>query len=234
MVLCHRSNFIYHLRNPHPFTMPRIEAEHRGPLIKIAAWFLLVTMILFTASKVVTKWRMVRRLQNDDFLPVLAMLTATGQCIAASEQAQHGLGQVQTSLSPNNLDIFQKASYVDEFFYITTIYMSKLAALQFLIVLARPNEPNLRRAIVRGTLGLIILWLVIAVMCIAFQCKVPTPWDYASRQCLNQLAFRSANATIDVLSTLTIGFMPIYLLHNLQLPTGNKRLAMLSFTPNLT
>lgn len=54
--------------------MPRIDAEHRGPLINIAAWFLLVTMILFTASKVVTKWRMVRRLQNDDFLLVLAMV----------------------------------------------------------------------------------------------------------------------------------------------------------------
>ena len=54
--------------------MPRPDAEHRGPLINIAAWILLVTMILFTASKVVTKWRMVRRLQNDDFLLVLAMV----------------------------------------------------------------------------------------------------------------------------------------------------------------
>ena len=54
--------------------MPRIDAEHRGPLINIAAWFLLVTMILFTASKVVTKWRMVRRLQNDDYLILLAMV----------------------------------------------------------------------------------------------------------------------------------------------------------------
>lgn len=54
--------------------MPRLDAEHRGPLINIAAWFLLVTMILFTASKVVTKWRMVCRLQNDDFLLVLAMV----------------------------------------------------------------------------------------------------------------------------------------------------------------
>ena len=55
--------------------MPRIDAEHRGPLINIAAWFLLVTMILFTASKVVTKWRMVRRLQNDDYLLVTALVS---------------------------------------------------------------------------------------------------------------------------------------------------------------
>ena len=54
--------------------MPRLDAEHRGPLINIAAWFLLVTMILFMASKLVTKWRMVRRLQNDDYLLVTAMV----------------------------------------------------------------------------------------------------------------------------------------------------------------
>ena len=55
--------------------MPRIDSDHRGPLVNIAAWFLLVTMILFTASKVVTKWRMVRRLQNDDFLLVIALVS---------------------------------------------------------------------------------------------------------------------------------------------------------------
>ena len=55
--------------------MPRVDAEHRGPLVNIAAWFLLVTMILFVASKVVTKWRMVRRLQNDDYLFVTAMVS---------------------------------------------------------------------------------------------------------------------------------------------------------------
>ena len=57
--------------------MPRVDAEHRGPLVNIAAWFLLVTMILFVASKVVTKWRMVRRLQNDDYLFVTAMVSLT-------------------------------------------------------------------------------------------------------------------------------------------------------------
>ena len=57
--------------------MPRLDGEHRGPLVNIAAWFLLVTMILFVASKVVTKWRMVRRLQNDDYLFVTAMVSIT-------------------------------------------------------------------------------------------------------------------------------------------------------------
>ena len=150
-----------------------------------------------------------------------------------------------------------KASYTDGFFYIITVYLSKLAALQFLIILARPGEPTLRRAAVKGTVGLVTVWLVAAVVCIAFQCKVPTPWNEISGQCFNQvrnsplsppprspfqetaaeqkqLAFWSVNAVVDIASTLMIGLMPIYLLYNLQLPRENKRLAMLSFTPNLT
>ena len=90
-----------------------------------------------------------------------------------------------------------KATYIDQLFYIVTIYLAKLAALQFLIILARPNEPNLRRAAVKGTLAFVILWLVIAVVCIAFQCKVPTPWNEASGQCFDQVrtAFTPETAT---------------------------------------
>ena len=84
-----------------------------------------------------------------------------------------------------------KALYTDDFFYIITIYISKLAACQFLIILARPGEPTLRRTAVKGTLGLVTVWLVIAVVCIAFQCEVPTPWNEVSGQCFNQVRTRS-------------------------------------------
>lgn len=55
--------------------MPRIDADHRGPLVNLAAWISLVAMIVFLSAKVATKWKMVRKLQNDDIL-VLAMVTS--------------------------------------------------------------------------------------------------------------------------------------------------------------
>lgn len=39
---------------------------------------------------------------------------------------------------------------------------------------------------------------------------------------------------IDITSQLLIGFLPVYLLLSLQLRAADKRLAMLSFTPNIT
>ena len=54
--------------------MPHVDAEHRGPLLEVAALITLVAMILFIACKVATKWRMVRKLQKDDIFMILAMV----------------------------------------------------------------------------------------------------------------------------------------------------------------
>ena len=48
------------------------------------------------------------------------------------------------------------------------------------------------------------------------------------------MAFWIANGVIDVATQLLIGVAPVYLLFDVHLPVANKRLAFLSFTPNLT
>ena len=53
--------------------MTQVDSNHRGPLINIVTWITLATMIIFSFSKVATKWTLVRRLQGDD----LFMITAT-------------------------------------------------------------------------------------------------------------------------------------------------------------
>ena len=57
-----------------PPGMPHVDAEHRGPLVEVAALITLATMILFIASKVTTKWRMAGKLQKDDMFMILALV----------------------------------------------------------------------------------------------------------------------------------------------------------------
>ncbi|KAL2058162.1 hypothetical protein ABVK25_001780 [Lepraria finkii] len=111
-----------------------------------------------------------------------------------------------------------------------------MAALQFLIALARPNpnEPDWRRKTVIGTLCFVGVWLVVALFCVVFQCEVPHTWNEASGRCFDQLAFWIANGSVDVVTQLLVGLTPIYLLMNLQLSAANKRLAMAAFAPNIT
>ncbi|KAM0800486.1 hypothetical protein BDR22DRAFT_852051 [Usnea florida] len=217
--------------------MPRIDVEHRGPLVNLASWISLVAMIVFLSAKVATKWKMVRKLQNDDTLLILAMLTAVGHCVAVAMQIRSGLGQPEKALESHQFILYEKSAYVSQFFYVFTIYTAKTAALQFLKQLARSNEserPNLKRIAVQGSTVFIFAWLVIALLCISFQCTVPDPWDQASGRCFNQFAFWTTNGIIDIIMQLLIALAPIYLLFNLQLSRAKKRLAMLSFTPNIT
>ena len=124
---------------------------------------------------------------------------------------------------------------MSQIFYVLTIYIAKMAALQFLLILALPNglnKPDLRRVTVKSTIIFILTWLAIAVLCVIFQCAVPQPWDHASGRCFNgvrtsaleilhndsdgeQLAFWIANGVIDVTTQLLIGLAPMYLLSKL-------------------
>lgn len=64
-----------------------------------------------------------------------------------------------------------------------------MAALQFLIALARPNpnEPDWRRKTVIGTLYFVDVWLVVALLCVVFHCEVPHTWNEASGRCFDQV-----------------------------------------------
>lgn len=54
--------------------MPQLDATHRGPIVDITSWVTLVTMILITSIKVVTKWKKLRKLQLDDAFMIFAMV----------------------------------------------------------------------------------------------------------------------------------------------------------------
>ncbi|CAD6573233.1 MAG: hypothetical protein ASARMPREDX12_005913 [Alectoria sarmentosa] len=194
--------------------MLQIGAEHRALLVNLAAWITLSAMIVFTSSKVATKWTMNRKFQSDDMLMIIAMFTAVGHCVAVAVQVQSGLGQPRNALDSNRFLLYEKSEYVSQFFYVFTIYIAKTAALQFLMLLARPNwsdSTNLRRITVKG----------ITVFIVTF-------WT------LFRSVFWIINGVIDVTTQLLIGLAPLYLLFNVHLPMAKKRLVLLSFTPNIT
>ena len=56
--------------------MTQVDSIHRGPLINIATWITLVAMIIFSFSKVVTKWALIRRLQGDDIFMIIATVSS--------------------------------------------------------------------------------------------------------------------------------------------------------------
>lgn len=68
--------------------MPQTDAEHYRSPVNLAAWITLVAMIMCVSGKVATKWRMTRKLENDDILMILAMVS-TKPLGQMSSYAQH-------------------------------------------------------------------------------------------------------------------------------------------------
>ena len=63
--------------------MTEIDSNHRGPIVNLATWITLVSVIIFATSKIVTKWILARRLHGDDAFVLIATV-----CPDTHEQIQ--------------------------------------------------------------------------------------------------------------------------------------------------
>lgn len=90
-------------------------------------------MVVFVFAKIATKWAMVRMLQGDDAIMIVAMVRSMGQnrqtprcpvlnilmlsqffavghCIAESLQVQFGLGRLEKSVGSHDFISYEKVS----------------------------------------------------------------------------------------------------------------------------
>ena len=81
-------------------------------------------------------------------------------------------------------NLLRQAEYTSEFFYIISICLARTAVLQFLATVARSNTLI---ALTKGVVGFNLIWAITAVIAIAFQCRLPRPWEVSSGRCFNQV-----------------------------------------------
>ncbi|KAF4630594.1 hypothetical protein G7Y89_g7542 [Cudoniella acicularis] len=210
---------------------PLIDDSHKGPLINLASWLTLVPMVFFVMTKVWTKWNMTKAFQLDDGYMAFGTLIAIAGTVNTDVAVNAGLGQHQSQLTSSQFHTFQITAYLSQICYVITLSFAKMACAQFLITLTRTKN---RQNIVTGILGLIGAWLVVSLFCVALQCEYPNTWDTANGKCFNASKFWIANAVVDLTTQTLLAFVPVYLLWNLKMDKKRKRVAMLSFSPNIT
>lgn len=112
-------------------------------------------------------------------------MTAIGQTIAVSMQVAHGLGRHTSTLSSSQIADYDQAEYASQILYISATSLAKLAVLQFLTTLARKN---LGRLATKAVMAAALVWSLVAILSIAFQCSLPHPWAITSVQCFDQVS----------------------------------------------
>ncbi|TGO49190.1 hypothetical protein BOTNAR_0440g00030 [Botryotinia narcissicola] len=91
--------------------MAVVTADNHGPLLNVAMWIVLVPMVIIASTKIYTKCDTLRKIQIDDYLGLLAMLSSVGQCICTSEQIAYGLGKKQDTILQSELSRFYIVRY---------------------------------------------------------------------------------------------------------------------------
>ncbi|KAI9843957.1 MAG: hypothetical protein M1837_005998 [Sclerophora amabilis] len=192
---------------------------NRGPEVNLASWIPLVITGLIALLKVSSKLVKVRKFQADDCCISLAVVAAVGQTIAVSQQVTAGLGRPASSLSTLQIDSYQKAWYASQFFYIVTLSFGKFTTLTFILTLV---QTSLQRTSVLGTMVFTIVWALLALLAIAFQCHVPHTWALLAETCFDQRSFWDGIETLNMFTDLILVGLPVLVLKGLQMPKGKK------------
>lgn len=138
----------------------------------------------------------------------LIKIVTVGFAIAVSAQVNAGFGKHQSALSteqvsrmeqvssPNLIAYsrgcsrliylgFFEAAYTSQMLYVISLCLARLALLQFLVHLARTN---LRRKVVIAVMIFNCIFVMIAILCVAFQCPLPHPWAIFHHKCFDQVS----------------------------------------------
>lgn len=81
--------------------------------------------------------------------------------------------------------LFFEAAYTSQMLYAISLCLAKMALLQFLVYLARNN---IRRLVVIGVMIFNCISVMVAVLCIAFQCPLPHTWAILLEKCFDQVS----------------------------------------------
>ncbi|KAL8648732.1 MAG: hypothetical protein Q9210_004813 [Variospora velana] len=195
-------------------------AEHHGSVISVVTWLLIIGTVFVMVARVVTRYATTNTLRWEDIMAIFAMVTAIGQSIAVSISSTNGLGSHADNLSPDQRDVIQKALYASLLIYIVTLGLAKSSVCIHLYKLF-PYRAS--RQTSTALMSLIGIWTTTALLVVAFECKLPTPWSITSTgKCINLLAFWTYYGIFNIITDIALIALPVSIVIKLQMKASQK------------
>ncbi|KAI4270524.1 MAG: hypothetical protein L6R38_007107 [Xanthoria sp. 2 TBL-2021] len=195
-------------------------AEHHGSVVSVVTWLLTIATVFVVGARVVTRYATMNTLRADDIMAIFAMVTAIGQSIAVSISSTHGLGSHADNLSPDQRDVIQKALYASLLLYIVTLGLAKSSVCIHLYKLFPYRASRQSSAVMMSLIG---IWTVTALLVVAFECKLPTPWSITSSgKCIDLLAFWTYYGIFNIITDTALIALPVSIVIKLQMKASQK------------
>ncbi|KKK21965.1 hypothetical protein AOCH_001866 [Aspergillus ochraceoroseus] len=202
-----------------PDFMSQLTKESKDPAINVTTWFLLVTAVLSVIFRLGTKYHIFRKLTSDDYLIIASLVFCIGQSITISIAVTNGYGEHLSTISAIHLQGIMKAQYSASFLYTMSLYFSKISISAFIRNLTPVDKDHLLATILQI---LITVWMVVAVLGTAFQCKVPNPWDYIEGKCIQLVGWHYFLSATNIATDLLLITQALFLIFRIQASLQKK------------
>lgn len=208
---------------PPPQHQKLITDDDKAPLIEVLTLMFLVLAILSCFVRTGTKIYKIKTVKFDDILAIIATLFAVAQSVVVMVGAGTGLGQRFDPLSIDQRDKFFKTEYAAQILFIITIATAKVSGAMSIHSMAQQRQ----KMYIRVCEIFCAVWGVSSVLVVAFQCQLPTPWNYsAGSKCINVSAFWTYFSILNILTDFLIIALMVNNVRHIQTSSGKKALVM--------
>ncbi|KYG42592.1 hypothetical protein M433DRAFT_55115, partial [Acidomyces richmondensis BFW] len=195
--------------------------DNQGAILQIAAWFLMVVMILATFLRLTIRFTTRQVPGLDDTILIVAMVI-----IAVSIGVNTGLGKRFSLLSGAQINSVEKDVYVSTLLYLLTIASAKASTLLLIGRLANDIRHVRTVHILSAT---VLLWTIASLFGVAFACQLPRPWAYTGEKCFDTTAFWDAIGMFDIVTDITLIALPTVVIWDLRMNWQTKLVVVSAF-----
>ncbi|KIW99382.1 uncharacterized protein Z518_11370 [Rhinocladiella mackenziei CBS 650.93] len=213
-----------------------LNSNNHGPWLIVCAYIFIVLSLMTIFIKLFTRFKATNRLTPNDYFILIAGFLAVAQTITITISVHFGMGQRRKNLSDSKFESFEQTYYAANILGIAILAATK-ASVTLLIVAINPTRQLLLSCY--AILGFVGLWTVASILALAFQCNLPSPWDFEGNKCVDLFALNAGIHTLNILSDLLIVLVPFLMMRKVQVSfskrfivTGlfSSRLAVPGFT----
>ncbi|KAH9832789.1 hypothetical protein Tdes44962_MAKER00270 [Teratosphaeria destructans] len=196
-----------------------VTPQDHGAVLSIAAWFLMVTMILTASLRFSIRFLTSHIPGWDDAALLVALIFGIMEVIAVSVSVNLGLGKRGSLLPDEQREDVSKCLYGATLLYIFTLTLSKVSVAILINRLATLKRHVLA---IKAMMVLVVVWTVAASLGVAFRCGPETPWKVLAPTCNSTMASWAVLGTVDMLIDGILMILPTWIVWDLQMSRDKK------------
>ncbi|KAE8365535.1 hypothetical protein BDV27DRAFT_171557 [Aspergillus caelatus] len=209
----------------------QVTPDDHSAFIIIAALIGLSWSILIIGIRVYLRLKLNPPFGLDDVAAVFGTVIGTVQTAVILQAVRNGIGKKEALLTDDQVESGLKGIYIAWLLYPVVVCASKVSIS---LLIARLTRTKLHLKASRLLTGFILLWGVISLFLIAFQCKLPMPWNVgAVDHCGSMFAQWTAVEAGNIFIELLLPCIVILMVWDLRVASATKITVVMAFSLQL-